>query len=60
MIASELDSTLVAARQQLEAGPLWLLELWHSLTSVQQREVVETLLGERSFCRLLRALERER
>jgi hypothetical protein len=53
------DRTLLAARQHLAAGPFWLLELWHSLTSVQQREVVETLLGERSFCRLLRALERE-
>ena len=49
------EGTLTAARQLLEAGPFWLLDLWESLSPCLQPEVVETLCSSTSFTAALEA-----
>ena len=47
------EATLLAARELVEAGPFWLLDLWDSFSPALQREVIETLVGRKSFTQAL-------
>src|SRR5262245_21043386 len=49
------EAMLVGARQLVQAGPFWLLDLWESLSPSLQQEGVETLAERPSFTAALEA-----
>jgi hypothetical protein len=49
MNPADYEATLAAARQLVQAGPFWVLDLWDSLPPGVQVEVVETLMTRRTF-----------